>query len=215
MKCVNIGCGLSPTDGWSNYDNSMSLILSKSPIIIISFIKLIGLLNEKQLEAMVFYAESSVKYADACKHIPEHDHTVDALYSCHMLEHFDVREASLFLTEARRVLKHNGVIRLAVPDLKFYIGEYMQRGDAERFMHDTYLSRISVKNIAQKIQYLIVGDREHKHMYDGSSLCLLLKSSGFKDVTVVPEGVTNIYEPGFLNLYERSSDSVYVEAINP
>ena len=50
---------------------------------------------------------------------------------------------------------------------------------------------------------------------DGKSLCRLLETLGFVEATQVPVGSTRIPNPGPLNLRERESESVYVEAIKP
>lgn len=214
MKCVNIGCGRSPTEGWSNYENSLSIHLAKMPILTF-VLKCFGLLNEQQRRTISFFKGSSIKYADARNHIPEPDHFVDILYSCHMLEHLDSDEAQAFLTEAKRVLKHGGYIRLAVPDLRLIVNDYLQSGDADRFMNDMDLSRRVAQSLLSKIRYLFVGDRGHKYLYDGASLCKLLASAAFKDTKVMPEGETMIPEPGSMNLAERSPSTVYIEAVNP
>jgi len=52
-------------------------------------------------------------------------------------------------------------------------------------------------------------------MYDGNSLCRLLQRNGFSETEVVPVGKTTIPEPESLDLKERSSESVYVEARKP
>ena len=111
------------------------------------------------------------------------------------------------------MLTHNGYIRLAVPCLRFLVNDYLQSMDADRFMNATGLSRRSAATFLQRIRFLLVGDRNHKHMYDGASLCKLLVSAGFKDTKIMPEGETMIPEPGALNLSERSPSTVYVEAV--
>jgi len=52
-------------------------------------------------------------------------------------------------------------------------------------------------------------------MYDGNSLSKLLEKNGFAEADVLPPGETIIPEPGALDLEERSSESVYVEAKKP
>lgn len=214
MKCINIGCGCNPTENWINYENSASVRLAKMPILT-RLMNSLGLLDERQRQAIAFFKEKSIQYADARKRIPEVDHSIDVLYSSHMLEHLDVTEAQAFLAEAKRVLKHNGYIRLAVPDIRLFIDDYLQTGDANKFMDETGLSRRSPQRLRKKILFLFIGDRGHKHMFDGTSLCKLLASAGFKDTKVMPEGETMIPNPGTLDLAERSPASVYVEAVNP
>ena len=50
-------------------------------------------------------------------------------------------------------------------------------------------------------------------MYDGISLCKLLTVQGFSNAEIVAAGKTNIDDPDSLDLYERSEQSVYVEAM--
>jgi hypothetical protein len=52
-------------------------------------------------------------------------------------------------------------------------------------------------------------------MYDGHSLCRLLNKHGFVNAAVISPGETRIPNPGALDLYERASESVYVEAEAP
>ena len=169
MKGVNIGCGCSPTDRWRNYDNSWSIYVAKIPILAYVLSRL-GMLNEEQSRAVAFYRTHSISYADARRRIPEADHSVDVLYSSHMLEHMDIDERGSFLKEARRVLKHGAYIRLAVPDIRHIVDDYLQSGDADIFMDATGLSRRSTPTFLSRIQYLLVGDRGHKYLYDGGSL---------------------------------------------
>lgn len=44
--------------------------------------------------------------------------SVDLVYSCHILEHFNKRGVVLALTEWRRILKSGGILRLSVPDFE-------------------------------------------------------------------------------------------------
>ncbi len=52
-------------------------------------------------------------------------------------------------------------------------------------------------------------------MYDGKSLCRLLREAGFEGFSVMPPGRTMIPDPEPLNLREREDKSVYVEGIKP
>ena len=57
-----------------------------------------------------------------------------------------------------------------------------------------------------------MGPRRHLWMYDGLALVNLLSEIGFINVDIMPAGTTTIKVPGNLNLSERASESVYVEA---
>jgi len=208
---VNIGCGATPTPGWKNYDNSQTIRVTKIPILIRVFSSL-KLLSTKQKQYSEFLKANSINFADARRHIPETSDSVDVVYSSHMLEHLDRREASAFLAEAKRVLKSGGVLRLAVPGLRQIVENYLKSDDADGFMIETRLQRTSLKSISDKFKFLIVGDRGHKFLYDEKSLVKLLGNAGFIEVAALPPGVTNIPDPGELNLEERIPESIFVEA---
>lgn len=64
--------------------------------------------------------------------LPLPDHSCDAVYSSHAIEHFDRDGARRFLLECRRVLKPGGVIRLVAPDLESIVRAYLACLDAAR-----------------------------------------------------------------------------------
>ena len=214
VRLINIGCGKTPTEGWINYDNSLSLRFKRLPRILLQLPLRIGVLSPAQVEYIQFLRTSSIQYADATKHIPEKKHAVDALYSSHMLEHLGTEDVQRFLVEAKRILKPSGIIRLCVPDLKNMVERYMANGNAEQFLSGTGLLRTYPKNFVQRLKAVIIGDRGHKHLYDGESLKALLTFAGFRNVEIKNAGATKIPDPGKLDLKERINDSVYVEGEN-
>lgn len=58
--------------------------------------------------------------------IPYQDNYFDVVYHSHVLEHFTKSDAKKFLIECWRVLKPNGIIRIAVPDLEKIANEYLK-----------------------------------------------------------------------------------------
>ncbi|PCJ53760.1 MAG: hypothetical protein COA79_22625 [Planctomycetota bacterium] len=211
---INIGCGQTPTKNWRNYDNSWSIFLAKKPLVA-SILGKSGFLSEPQQQFISFASKENILWANAIKRIPEENTSADVIYSSHMIEHIEKEDVESFLKEARRILKSGGVIRIAVPNIKYHVENYLNTGDADKFIYDTHLTRKKPKTIIAKIKYLIIGDRNHQWMYDGKSLCKLLASAGFQKLQVMKAGSTNITDPGTLDLNERSPESVFVEAINP
>jgi len=57
--------------------------------------------------------------------IPFSNDFFDAVYHSHVLEHFPKKKALEFIQECFRVLKPNGTIRIAVPDLEQIVREYL------------------------------------------------------------------------------------------
>lgn len=56
--------------------------------------------------------------------IPFADNSFEVVYHSHVLEHFPKNEAKEFIKECYRVLKPNGIIRIAVPDLEQIVKNY-------------------------------------------------------------------------------------------
>lgn len=210
---VNIGCGRTPTKGWLNFDNSPSLRLAKSPVRY-RFAKALGLLNSAQIENIDWNRKNNIQFADATKSIPLKSSSVDCIYASHMVEHLSQEGAKSFLREVKRVLKSDGVVRIAVPDLRIAIDDYLKSNDADAFMRGIYVQAPEIKTLKQKINLFVSGYRHHQWMYDGNSLTKLLLEMGFKNVEVCTNGKTNILNPEVLDLYEREKQSVYVEGIN-
>jgi predicted SAM-dependent methyltransferase len=211
---INVGCGDVPTNGWRNFDNSLSLRLSKIPVLPYLLFK-VGLINASHYQFVKYARSNEIEYADATERLPLSDRSVDVLYSSHMLEHLDQTDATSFLREARRVLRSGGIIRLAVPDLRKHARRYIESGDADAFISAIQLTRPRPRTIAQRLKILLTGTRHHLWMYDGDSLCRLLIGHGFLNPRILEPGTTTIKAPGSLDLRERLSDSLYVEAVNP
>jgi predicted SAM-dependent methyltransferase len=208
---INVGCGRTPTQGWKNFDNSWSLRISKLPRLAYLLNK-VGFLTHSQYEFVRFARENNIAFGNATTRIPVEANCVEVIYSSHMLEHLDRNDADNFLKEVYRVLRPGGIIRLAVPDIHRQVSRYIELGDADGFMEGTHLCQPRPRSIAQRLRLMVIGNRNHHWMYDGNSLAALLKRHGFVRPEVVPAGETRIagHEP--LDLRERCSESVYVEA---
>jgi predicted SAM-dependent methyltransferase len=211
MLRINIGCGQTPTEGWRNFDNSFSLRLSKIPLLPIILHRL-RFIDDSQYQFIKFASVNNIEYGDALKGLPLGDGSCEVVYSSHMLEHLDRSGSYKFLKEAHRLLHPDGVVRIAVPDIKKQIAKYNDSGAADIFVEGTHMCVPSPISLLQKIRLLLVGVRHHQWMYDGNSLSQLLQRHGFYETKIMPVGKTNIQEPEFLDLKERSSESVYVEA---
>ena len=211
---LNIGCGMTPTGGWLNLDNSFSVRLAKLPTIV-RFGRMIGVIDAAQYAFIEFARRNAVAYTDVRKPLPFKDSSIEAIYSSHMLEHLDRPAAEFFVEEAFRILEPGGVIRLAVPDLATLAANYTKSGNADDFVFSLRMSQSFPKGWRESIRLKLTSFRDHRWMYDGKSLIRLLSTKGFFGPHSVAAGETNIVEPGELNLHERVSESVYVEAWKP
>ncbi len=214
LNRINIGCGQTPTRGWRNFDNSLSLRFSNIPLLPFIMYRL-RIFDSTQYSFIRFARQNCIEYGDATKGLPILSGTIDALYTSHMLEHLDRNGAELFLDEAFRILRFGGIIRIAVPDLKKLIIQYIESDNANTFIEATRLCVPVAKTFLQRLYLLLVGPRNHQWMYDGNSLSAILEKHGFEKVEVMHPGHTRIHEHQPLDLHERLSESVYVEAQKP
>lgn len=210
LRAINVGCGATPTPGWNNYDNSFMVLLSRIPFFL-SLLRRAGFISPERAAFVNVVTSGTIRWAEASR-LPEPSNRARAIYSSHMFEHLDRQQATDFLDEVKRVLAPGGILRLAVPDLSLLVDHYVADRDADSFVASTHLASEHPKTVLQKCRRLLVGERHHAWMYDGSSLVRLLESAGFVDVRVVPAAVTGIVDPGALDLREREHESVYVEA---
>ena len=210
-KRANVGCGKTPTEGWSNFDNSLSVRFARSR-------RLLATLQPLRLAGRdsILFAETArakgIRWANAHIRIPVPDESLEVVYSSHVLEHLDPFDTDRFLREIYRSLEPGGIIRLAVPDLKRRIESYMRSGDADAFMRSLGMRGYNARELRDKIRLLFLSDRDHRWMYDAASLKELLARFQFTDAREMSPGETTIPDPGSLNLWEREQDSIYVEA---
>jgi SAM-dependent methyltransferase len=207
---INVGCGASPTPGWLNFDNSLTVRIGNLPFS--GVLSRLGAIPGSKRPFFQKAAQGEIRWANAVRRIPVPDRSAEVVYSSHMLEHLDRAEARVFLREVLRVLAPSGKLRLVVPDLRKLIDDYISDGDADALVGGTHLAHSRLHSVRDRLRFLVVGYRRHLWMYDGPSLCSMLKEEGFSDPRVVPPGETTISDPGALNLRERDHESVYVEA---
>jgi predicted SAM-dependent methyltransferase len=60
------------------------------------------------------------------KGIPFENENFDVVYHSNVIEHFSKEEAPFFIQECYRVLKYNGILRIAYPDLETLIHHYIR-----------------------------------------------------------------------------------------
>ena len=118
-----------------------------------------------------------IDYKQDISKLPFKDMSATYIYCSHALEYFDRAEALLALKEWHRVLKKNGMLRIAVPDFEGIIKVYKKYGDLNhKGILGPLYGKMTVKTPSgTKIMY-------HKTVYDFNSLKLLLKQAGYHDI---------------------------------
>lgn len=101
------------------------------------------------------------------------DNYADLIYASHVIEYFDQIETVEVLKEWRRVLKPEGVLRLAVPDFEALIQVYQKYKDLSLIIGPLY-GRMEVEGQDGLIY--------HKTVYDFPSLKKILEVCGFSQI---------------------------------
>ncbi len=104
------------------------------------------------------------------------DNSADLIYASHVFEYFDRQKAACVLGEWRRVLKPNGILRLAVPEFPALMKVYEQTGDLNKILGPLF-GRMVIKKANDEDQMIY-----HRTVYDFATLKCLLEENGFADV---------------------------------
>lgn len=95
--------------------------------------------------------------------------SVEAIYNCHVLEHFKRREVPRVLAEWFRVLAPGGLLRIAVPDFTAICDVYQRTGDIDLVIGPIFGRQDYLYNV-------------HYNIFDYESLRRQLTDTGFADV---------------------------------
>ncbi len=182
MIKLNLGCGNDIKTGWINIDSGEHF-------------------GEKNLDIIV----------DLSQGIPFPENSVDYIFNEHFIEHLTREEGILFLQEAFRVLKTNGIIRIACPDLDLIINDYL----TDSFKTREWLNKIAVAYKGKsncELLNISMRDWGHKYIYNKDELIQCLKLAGFDERTITPQQFKESERKELKNL-ETREDSLILEAV--
>jgi predicted SAM-dependent methyltransferase len=142
--------------------------------------------------------------------LPYDDQIVDLIFLSHVLEHFDYAVGQQLLRECWRVLKPDGVLRIAVPNANKLIALY----------NDDQLSTLTeicgndladAESIVMLHELLYGGD--HRAIYNARALVRMLRDVGFARVESSSFGASSsaVMRRETIDLYPEMS--LFVEAI--
>ncbi len=103
------------------------------------------------------------------------DNSASLIYSSHSFEYFNREKAVEVLKEWARVLKKNGVLRLAVPDFDSLINVYHETGEIEKILGPLYGQMEIQSSLGKETLY-------HKTVYNFDSISRLLSENGFYNI---------------------------------
>ena len=176
---LNLGCGPYAEPGWVNVDKSWTPRVSRiRPLVRV--LGRAGVLSEQQ--RMTRWPREVIR-RDLSKPLDWPDGSARAIYSSHMVEHFERAEAQRLLEECLRVLAPKGVLRLVLPDVQAGVRDYLRQKEAgnERAADEFVELFYSSYGPRPRLQRLAFGllHRPHQWMYDFDSMRALLHDVGF------------------------------------
>ena len=124
-------------------------------------------------------------YLDGTKPFPFPDNTFDRAFSEHMIEHVTYEQGRHFLRELYRVMKPDGRVRIATPNLRTLAALYAEPQSEEQRTYiktviDTYNPTVGDHLAGFAINQLF--GFNHLFLYDRDTLGLILKQAGFVKV---------------------------------
>ncbi len=123
---------------------------------------------------------------DLTRGIPVDDHSCDFIYCEHLLEHLAVHQGTALLRECRRVLRHGGVLRVAMPSLDVLI----QKSCCGDWRDQDWLTWPDSRFIQTRAEMLNIAFRwwGHQWLYDREELDRRLREAGWEEITPVEPG---------------------------
>ncbi len=168
---VNLGSSLLVAHGWINVDGNLSALFAGAPRPVLRAVyRLAGISSQLTEDEYVdvlghnTFVHHNLEYG-----IPLPDDCADYVFASHFLEHLSQRHGEQLVREAARILRPGGVIRIAVPNLAFFMDAW-RAGDKERAMQGIF-EDLDLGHFAR-----------HRYMYDFEMLGGLIERVGLTDV---------------------------------
>lgn len=239
---LNVGCGTRMHRDWNNVDFS-TIGRLRQHIWFARILNRLKVLSDDRWNRLRSI-DSGIIIRDLRKGIPFPEMRFDAVYHSHLLEHIDRDSAPKFMSECRRVLRNGGILRVVVPDLGALVEEYLLAANAfsevdsvsivrfesavenifEQMVREEAAGTRAQKPIVRFVEKIVRGSVSksgelHRWMYDRHSMGMLLKKTGFSEVSLLthnesgipgwtafgldtePDG--NAYKPGSLYMEAR------------
>ena len=116
---------------------------------------------------------------DVRKSLPYEDNSADFIYHEHFIEHLTSEEGVVFLKETHRILKKNGIMRIATPDLDYIVFRYIYR-----WKHQAWIKVYGYSHIQTRAEMMNICFRDwgHQYLYNKEELDRRLRESGFKKI---------------------------------
>ena len=212
---LHIGCGTTILDGFVNIDNSPTALFSKLPNPVLLLLKRLSLLNPEQagFASQLRDRKRDFLYAN-CMKLPFKDNSIDFAYSSHMLGWcLGQDQIGQFLQEVHRVLRPGGGVRLSFFDIDKILTDYQQHRNTIRLMECLPLGAAEF-SFSRKLKLLLSPNMQNGIPLNVETFSRYLEGNGFHGIRSLAAGETTMEAQWVegLDLYQRSAESIYIEA---
>lgn len=160
-------------------------------------------------------SNKKVIFLDARERLPFENDSFDYIFCEHMIEHISYQDALKMLSECFRILKKNGKIRIATPDLKIFLDLFSEIKSDAQYQYMEWISEnwLRKQGVAEKNPVfnlnLVMHAWGHEFIYDNRTLTELLKKTKFRDFSSYESG-----ESDDKNLKELESHGEFIGNIS-
>lgn len=144
---------------------------------------------------------------DLRRPLPFDNNTVDFIYSEHFIEHLNVKEGVVFLSECYRILGNGGVFRISTPDLDYLLFRYFffwkWRTWYKQYGYEWIKTRAEMVNI-------VFREWGHQYLYNREELERRLVEAGFAKIHRKKRNKSTFSE--LRNLETRKESRLVLEA---
>jgi predicted SAM-dependent methyltransferase len=162
-----------------------------------------------------YFPRPEIFFLDVTKTFSMPPDSFDFIFTEHHIEHISYKHAVFMLKESYKVLKPGGVIRIATPDLRNSLSDYLNDDAAKKGL--SHSNEFLLSGFYKAINYIPVDDYtkahqindmfynyEHQFIYDFESLERILKSVGF--INIKDSSQKDSIHKSFLNIESHNSD---------
>jgi predicted SAM-dependent methyltransferase len=130
------------------------------------------------------------------------------VYSEHVFEHLTLADGCRLLRDCQRALKPGGVLRVAMPDLRYVVDRYLGDWRNQDWLREPYYQQ-AVDSPAKMLNTSL-RTWGHMYVYDLPEITLRLREVGF--CTVEPQAWGDSAHPELRGLERRPDSQLVVEA---
>lgn len=170
---LQFGSGFCAPEEWLNFDASPTLLIEKIPVI------------GSRIKINKIRFPRNVRYGDIVKGLPLPENSCKAIYCSHVIEHLAMNEIGKALCNIYRLLKPDGIFRMVLPDLEYFIRAYIDFPSplaADKFMRESGLGLEVRSRSIGTFFHQWFGHSQHLWMWDFNSLGNELYNHGFKNI---------------------------------